>query len=149
MKFLDSKGGLDLVKEYFAEAIPNYLLKYEGTGGAKKFIAKQWFKRNPSGYLHMIIDKLREDCEFLSQKHEIIEDRGEQLVSKIDCKYLRKLIRKGKTYGCEFDLRDYYCKNTCIPLLSKLLNDAYIKINVELIKNGCIQTITADKSILD
>ena len=111
MKFLDEKGGLELVREYFTEAIPKYLLEFSGSGKAAKAIARQWLKRSPSGYLNMVLNKLREDADFLSQKFENIEDKGHIQVAKVDCKYIRKLVKGGKTYGCDFDIREYYCKN--------------------------------------
>ncbi|NVM56041.1 MAG: hypothetical protein HWN66_20250 [Candidatus Helarchaeota archaeon] len=146
MKFLDSKGGLNLVKEYFAEAVPNYILEFIGFGGAKKWIMRQWLKASPHGYLQKIGEEVKSDADFLKQNFELIEDAKTRIVSKIDCKYMRKLVKTGKKFGCEFDVREYYCQNACIPLLSKVLSDIYLRLNVELTQDGCIQIIEVDKS---
>lgn len=146
MKFLDSKGGLNLVKEYFAEAVPNYILEYIGFGGAKKWVMRQWLKASPHGYLQKIGEEVKKDGDFLKQNFELIEETKTRIVSKIDCKYMRKLVKTGKKFECDFDIREYYCKNACIPLLSKVLSDIYLRLNVELIPDGCIQTVEIDKS---
>ncbi|MHA1301431.1 MAG: hypothetical protein ACTSO9_18570 [Candidatus Helarchaeota archaeon] len=148
MKFLDSKGGLELVREYFAEAIPDYVLQYAGTGSAGKMILKQLLKRNPVANIKKIIEKVIDDSEFLIPKdnYEPLEIKEEEVISKIKCKYIRDLIKKGKKFKCDFDLREYYCNNACIPLLSKIYKDIFLNFDVEITKSGCIQRISIDKT---
>ncbi len=56
------------------------------------------------------------------------------------------LEKTAKKFGCAFDIREYYCQNACIPLLSKILSDIYLRLNIDLTKDGCIQIIEIDKS---
>ena len=150
MKFLDSTGGLELVRKYFADAIPSYLIEYAGTGKAGKLIFKQLLKRNPSGNIKRVVEQVKSDNEFLIplDDYEPLEIIDNQVISKINCSYIKKLIKQGKKFHCDFNLRDYYCKNACIPLLSRLYSDIFLKLNAELTKNGCIQRIEIDESLL-
>jgi len=148
MKFLDERGGLNLVKEYFANAVPTYIIEFEGFGGAKKWVIRQWIRANPHGFLQKIGEQVKKDSGFLKQKFELIEDTKDCMVSKVNCKYMRSLVKKGKKYKCDFDMREYYCQNACIPLLSKIVSDIYLTFNAELTPDGCIQTIKMDKSAL-
>ncbi len=109
MKFLDSKGGLEEVEEYFAQAIPSYVMEFEGIGDAKKWLLRQLAKSDPHGYMTKITDKVK------------------------------------KEFQCDFDVRNYYCTNACIPILSKVYADIYLNIDVELNENGCTQTISVDE----
>jgi len=148
MKFLDSQGGLELIREYFTDAIPNYVLTFIGFGGAKKWVMRQWLKANPHGYMQKIIEKIKSDGEFLKQNFKTLEDSKDRIVSQIDCRYMRSLVKTGKKFECDFDIREYYCNNACIPLLSKILRDLYLRLSVELTNDGCLQTIEIDKSLL-
>lgn len=144
LKFLDAKGGLELIREYFTDAIPAYILEHEGFGGAKKWMLRQLLRTTPHGYMQKILDQVIQDGAFLNQNFKIIENTKEQITSEIDCKYMRALVKQGRKYDCNFDIREYYCQNACIPLLKKLLADVYLNLKVELIKNGCVQTLKID-----
>ncbi len=150
MKFLNSKGGLDLIREYFVEAIPSYVLDFAGPGGAKKWVMRQWARKGALGYMKKIMETFKEDAEFInpSENYEIVEESEEQIVTQLKCKYRKRLIKTGKKCQCDFDVQDYYCNHACIPLLTKLYADAYMKISVALTKEGCIQTVQVDHDSL-
>ncbi len=146
LKFLDSKGGLSLVKEYFTDAVPNYILQFVGFGGATKWVLRQILRTTPHVYLQKIVDRVKSDGDFLKQDFELKEDSKNRIVSQLNCRYMRALVKKGKKFKCDFDIREYYCQNACIPLLSKVMADVYLTLDAELTPKGCIQTITIDKS---
>ncbi len=148
MKFLNSKGGVELVEDYFANAIPSYVLEFGGVGGAKKWIMRQWLKRSARGYMEKIANTILEDSEWINppENYEWIEDDENQMVLKLKCNYRKRLIKAGKKFKCEFDIRDYYCNHACIPILIKIYSDLYLKINVTLTKEGCLQSIEVDKA---
>ena len=150
LKFLNSKGGSELIKEYFGEAIPNYVKKYDAPGDAKRWIYRQWLKRDPVGNMKKVVDVIREGSEFYipPKNFNTLEDEGNQLVSEIKCKYLKNLIKRAKKFGCEFDMRENYCKNACIPILTVLYSELYLDLSVELTKNGCKQTVVISESLL-
>lgn len=149
MKFLDSIGGQEMVRNYFAEALPKYILEFEGFGGTKKWVVRQWLKASPQGFIHKVLDQIKADGEFLQEKFELLEDTKDRIVVKINCKYMRSLAKKSKKYECDFFSRDYYCQNACIPLLTQVTSDIYLGLTVELTKDGCIQTIAFDKSAFE
>jgi len=150
MKFLNSKGGLELMREYFAEAIPRYVLDAEGVGGAKKWVMRQWAKRSAHGYMTKILETFKEDAELInpSENYELLEDSETKIVNKLKCNYRTRLIKAGKKYNCDFDVQEYYCNHACIPILSQIYADLYLIIDVELTKDGCIQTIQLDEAAL-
>lgn len=150
MKFLNNKGGLSFIEEYFAEAIPNYVIEFEGVGGAKKWVMRQWIKRSPHDFMQKMSQTLVEDGEIINpaENYELLEDNEENIVSKLKCNLRKNLIKTAKKYQCDFDVQDYYCNHACIPILIKVCSDIYLKITVELTKDGCIQTLQIDKSSL-
>jgi len=149
MKYLDSKGGLDLVKEYYTDALPEYIKKYKGFGDAKKWVIRQIAKTGPHKYMKTVIDQAKKEGEYMSSidDHEHIEESAEKIKTKIKCKYMKSLVKKAKKMECDFDIRDYYCNHACIPLLTLMHSDIYLNIEIELIDSGCIQTIRVDESI--
>ena len=58
MKFLNDRGGLELVREYFTDAVSSYIIKFEGFGGAKKWIIRQWIRASSKGYLNKILEQV-------------------------------------------------------------------------------------------
>ena len=150
MKFLNSKGGVNLVQEYFSDSIPNYILEFAGLGDAAKWILRQLARKSPNGFMNKVLNKSRDDGEYLAplDSFETIENNKNHIITKINCLYLKKLRKKGKQYKCNFDMKEYYCKYACIPLLKKVHKDIYLNIDIELLKNGCIQTISVDSTSL-
>ena len=149
MKFLHAKGGLDLVKEYYTDALPDYIHEYEGFGDAKMWVLRQVAKSGPRIYMKKVIDQGREDSEYMfpTENYEVIEISDKQIKSKLKCKYMKALVKKGKKYKCDFDIRDYYCNHACMPLLKKMHSHIYLDFQIELIDSGCIQTIQMDESV--
>ena len=148
MKFLNSKGGLDLVREYFAESVPDYIIEYASPGGATKWVMRQWLKRGSHSYLKKIVSTMMEDGQLINppENYEIIEDKNEQTVLKLKCNYRKRLVKTGKKLKCNFDIQEYYCNHACIPILSRIYADIYCKVKVDLTDEGCIQTIQIDKA---
>ncbi len=152
LKFLDSKGGPDLIREYYAEAIPNFVKKYSAPGETIKKLYKFWLRRNPVDNLKKVIDSIREGSEFylpLENFRISQEDEGNELVSDIKCKYLKNITKQAKKFQCNFDTREYYCKNACIPLLNILYSELFLDLRVELTKKGCIQKVRINLELLN
>lgn len=152
LKFLDSKGGPELIREYYAEAIPNFFKKYSSPGETVKKLYRFWLKRNPVNNLKKVIDSIREGSEFYLPPENFKisqEDEGNEIVSTIKCKYLKNITKQAKKYQCDFDTREYYCKQACIPLLTVLYSEFYLDLSIELTKQGCIQKVRINKELLD
>ncbi|MHA1143888.1 MAG: hypothetical protein ACTSRW_04055 [Candidatus Helarchaeota archaeon] len=147
MKFLDSKGGLEEVEEYFAQAIPSYVMEFEGIGDAKKWLLRQLAKSDPHGYMTKITDKVKKDSQFIIplENYVMLEDVKDRISFQISCKFMKSMVKQGRKFQCDFDVRNYYCTNACIPILSKVYADIYLNIDVELNENGCTQTISVDE----
>ena len=150
MKFLDSKGGSDLVKEYFSDALPTYIRDYEGSGDAKKWVLRQLLRSGHLNYMKKVLNEVQKGLEFLFplENNKLLEESEEKCVTQIKCKYIKKLMKQAKKYECDFDIRDYYCNHACIPLISGGYSDIYLKIQVKLTDLGCIQTVKVDESTL-
>lgn len=152
LKFLDLKGGPELIREYYAEAIPNFIMKYSAPGETAKKLFRFWLKRNPVDNLKKIIDTIREGSEFYLPPENFKisqEDEGKEIVSTIKCKYLKNITKQAKKFQCDFDIREYYCKQACIPLLTVLYSEFYLDFSVELTKKGCIQKVKINRGLLD
>ncbi|MHA1270981.1 MAG: hypothetical protein ACTSPY_14400 [Candidatus Helarchaeota archaeon] len=150
MKFLNSIGGVDQVRKFFGELVPNELLQHEGPGDAKKWILKQMFKTSPTGTLQKLFSTVLSDNEWLIPLdcYETLEEGKELIKTKISCKYLKSLKKLAKKYKCDFDIQEYYCKNACNPLLKTVYSDVFIDFNVEFLDDGCIQTIKINKAAI-
>ena len=150
MKFLDAKGGLNLVREYFADALPGYILKYDGLGDAQKWILRQLARNSPHAFMRQIGEKARKDGEYMAPREnfDIIEDTKEQISVSIKCDFIKNILKQSKRFECNFDARDYYCNNACIPLLLKVYDDLYLQMDIQLNENGCVQTMRVNQSKL-
>ena len=76
----------------------------------------------------------------------VVEDNEQQIVTKLKCNYRKRLRKAAKQFHCDFYTDDYYCNNACIPILTKAHADIYLKFDVELTKDGCLQTVQIDRS---
>lgn len=150
MKFLHSKGGLELVREYFGEAIPSYLLEFAGLGDAQKWVLRQLAKTSPHAFMKQVGEKSRKEGQYMTplENYEVLEDTKEQIRARIKCRLIKNLVKQGNKFQCDFDVRDYYCNNACIPLLSKAYSDICLNIKVDLNEDGCVQTVQVDKQAL-
>ena len=146
MKFLHAKGGINLVQEYFAEALPGYVLEYDRMGDAQRWVLRQLAKKTPHAFMKQVTEQAQKDTEFMTPREnfEILEDTKEQLAVSVKCEFLKQVLKEAKKYECDFDVREYYCKNACIPLLSKGYADIYMDLDIKLQDAGCIQTIRVD-----
>lgn len=148
MKFLNSKGGVELVEDFFGKFLPDQALEYEGTGDAKKWVLRQVLRAGHLGYMRRVLSEGQKAAEFIFplDNYELLEESEEKSVTKVNCDYVKKLRKQGKKFECEFDIKDYYCNHACIPLLLRSYKDIYLDLDVELIDTGCIQTIKVDES---
>jgi len=141
--YLRKTMGPNGVREYYGKAIPEYLLVYEGLGGGKRMMIKAWKKTNPSGYMKKITEGLIEDLSFLvpPENYEIQVDTKKELRTKVNCDFIRALEKSGKKFKVDFDVRDCYCNEACTPMLTKVFEDLYLQLEVELMKEGCIRKV--------
>jgi hypothetical protein len=143
LMYLKDKAGETGVREYCGKAIPKYLFDYEGLGGAKLLLAKAWLKTNPHGYLKKITDDIIKSQEFIIplEKYTIIQESKKELITKIDCDFIRALEKSSKKFKCAFNMRDCYCNEACIPMMTKVFENFFLKLEVELIKEGCVRKV--------
>ncbi len=141
--YLREKDGENGVRQYYGQAIPKYLFEYEGFGGAKLLMAKAYLRTNPHGYLKKITDDIIKSQEFIIplEKYTIIQETKKEIITKIDCDFIRALDKGSKKFKCTFNMRDCYCKEACIPMMTRVFENFFLTLEVELLKEGCIRKV--------
>ena len=91
IKFLNSKGGSNLVKEYFSDALPTYIMEYEGSGDAKKWIMRQLLRSGHLSYMSKVLKEGKKGLEFLIplENYKTLEESEEKCVTQVKCKLIK------------------------------------------------------------
>jgi hypothetical protein len=141
--YLKRKDGAAAIRDYYGNAIPEYLLDYEGLGAGKRMMIKTWLKTNPHGYMKKIFDGIKEDQEFMVplEKYKILKDTKKEISVEINCNFIRALEKSGKKFKCDFDLRECYCKDACTPMMKKVFENFFLQAEVTFTETGCIRTV--------
>lgn len=140
LRYLYDEGGVEKIRNYYENHIPNYLIDYEGLGKSKLLMMRAWKKSNPNGYMHKICDSIIDErfCWY-QDDYEIIEETKNNLSIKINCKFIKSMKKHAKKFKCDFDIREVFCQNGCIPMLKKLFNNFLLNLEIEPTEHGCIQ----------
>jgi len=146
--YLRKKDGAAAIRDYYGNAIPEYLLEYEGLGAGKRMMAKTWLKTSPHSYLKKIMEGIKEDQEFIVplEKYEILKDSKKEISTKIDCDFIRALEKSRIKFKCDFDMRECYCKEACTPMMKRILENFFLQAEVTLTETGCIRTVSVPDS---
>ncbi|MBD3230399.1 MAG: hypothetical protein GF329_19625 [Candidatus Lokiarchaeota archaeon] len=145
LRYLYETGGTEKVREYYKDYVPNYLIDYQGLGKGKLMMIKAWKKSSSSGYMHKICDNIiKERLCWYHDDYEILEDDKNKLVYKINCDFIKSMKKHSKKFNCDFDIREVFCENACIPLLKQLFKTFLLNLEIETTNAGCIQKTMID-----
>ena len=141
--YLRKNGGAAAVRDYYGNAIPEYLLDYEGLGAGKRMMVKTWLKTSPHGYLKKITEGIKEDQAFMVplEKYQMLNESKREIRTKIDCDFIRALEKSGKKFKCDFNVRDCYCKEACTPMMQKIFENFFLQSEVQYTETGCIRIV--------